>query len=92
MIEVYKHLNNYDKSTLNKRFEIRDRPSREYDFQLVVKFPKNSREVEHNSFYIRAVKSWNELPRDVPSANSVQDFKGRIDNAWRRHPRRFTIS
>ena len=48
MIEVYKHLNYYDKSTLNKRFEIRNRPSMQHDFQLVVKFPKDgSRGVEH---------------------------------------------
>ena len=57
MIEVYKHLNYYDKYTLNKWFEIHDRPSRQHDFQLVVKFPKDgSRGVEYNSFYIRAIK------------------------------------
>ena len=92
MIEVYKHLNYYEKSTLDKWFKICDCPNRQHDFQLVVRFPKyGSRGVEHNSFYIRAIKPWNKLPRDVSFANLVQDFKGRLNNVWRHHPRRFTI-
>ena len=92
MIEVFKHIHCYDKSTLNNRFEIRQRPSRNHDHQLVLKFPKDgSRGVEHNSFYIRAIKSWNELPNDVPAATSLSSFKTRLDSAWTNHPLKFTI-
>ena len=91
MIEVFKHLHCYDKSTLNDRFMLRQRPSRVHDHQLVLRFPKDGpRGVEHNSFYIRSIKSWNNLPRNVPAAPSLSIFKERLDSAWNNHPLKFS--
>ena len=91
MIEVFKHLHCYDKSTLNDRFVLRQRPSRVHDHQLVLRYPKDGpRGVEHNSFYIRSIKSWNNLPRNVPAAPSLSIFKERLDSVWNNHPLKFS--
>ena len=71
---------------------LRQRPSRVHDHQLVLRFPKDGpRGVEHNSFYIRSIKSWNNPPRNVPAAPSLSIFKERLDSAWINHPLKFFV-
>ena len=76
MIEVYKHLNFYDKSTIPERFKPRLRPSRQHNFQLQRNFPNDGvRGPQSTSFYFRTIKPWNELPRNIVNCKSIKHFK-----------------
>ena len=35
-----------------------------------------------NSFSIRVIKTWNNLPREVAEAPSINSFKNRLDKYW----------
>ena len=92
MIEMYKHFHHYDKCTLSESFLPRNRPSRQHDFQLVPKTPKDGvRGPQTNSFFYRASKTWNELPKTVTHANNIAAFKRELDNAWKNDPSRYNI-
>ena len=90
MIEVYKHLHNYDQETLPPSFQLRQRISRKHDFQLVWKKPKDGvRGLQTNSFYHRTTKMWNDLPKEVVNANNLNSFKNKLDDTWKNHPIKF---
>ena len=42
--------------------------------------------IQANSFYYRTIKNWNELPRNVVSATTVNSFKKQLDDAWEDKP------
>ena len=87
MIEVYKHLHNYDQETLPPSFQLRQRISRKHDFQLVWKKPKDGvRGLQTNSFYHRTTKMWNDLPKEVVNTNNLNSFKNKLDDTWKNHP------
>ena len=88
MVEVYKHLHYYDRSSLPpNRFNVRTRPSRKHQFQLTPTFPKDgSRGVQFNSFYFRTITPWNNLPSDVVNSTTVTSFKKQLNEAWKNHP------
>ena len=76
MIEVYKHFHSYDKSTLPPSFQPKTRVSRKHDFQLhECRSRDGTRGIESNSFYFRAAKMWNNLPRAVVNAVNLNRFK-----------------
>ena len=90
MVEVYKHLHTYDKDALAEEFKKRQRISRIHTFQLERQKAKGGlRSYQTNSFYFRAVKTWNELPRDVVEAENVNEFRRCLDYAWKN--RKFKI-
>ena len=87
MIETYKHFHNYDPSILPPSFRPRDRPSRLHEFQIQPIIPKDGeRGVQKNSFYCRVADTWNNLPRDVVAAPTMDAFKNRLDNHWKNLP------
>ena len=47
--------------------------------------------VRKNSFANRNVNVWNNLPKQVVSAPSINSFKGRLDKYWKNHPMKFDI-
>ena len=78
MIEVFKHINAYDKEGLSSAFKRRERRTRKHDFQLYERIPKDgSTGLKANSFYYRF---WNELPVKVVNATSTDGFKNWIDD------------
>ena len=84
MVQIYKHFYAYDQSNIPSTFERKARPSRKHDFQLVVRTPKDGkRGPQTNSFYFRAIKNWNELPKSVTHASKLEKFKEELDNAWK---------
>ena len=87
MIETYKHFNSYDPSILPTSFTPRDRPSRSHEYQLQPIIPKDGeRGVQKNSFYCRIADTWNNLPRDVVAAPTMDAFKNRLDEHWKNLP------
>ena len=87
MIEVYKHFNSYDKSTLSPSFNPRERPSRQHRHQLhVPRSNDGSRGVQSNSFYHRVATAWNNLPKNVAEADNINAFKNALDELWQSEP------
>ena len=90
MIELYKHFHVYDNATLPATFLPRTKAKRKHEFQLERMFPKDGvRGIQYNSFYYRSIEVWNNLPRNVVNAESINDFKNKLDAHWTDHPLKF---
>ena len=83
MVEVYKHLNVYDKSSLCQKFVLRDRPHRKHNLELKRNFAEDGiRGYQTNSLYYRSIDTWNGLGTNVVNAPSVGKFKQELTNEW----------
>ena len=72
MIEIYKHFNSYDRDSISTSFQSKERVSRKHKFQLDYKKPRDGvRGIQHNSFYFRTSKLWNNLPSTVVNAGTT---------------------
>ena len=90
MIETFKHFHSYDPAILPPSFKPRDRLSRCHNHQIQPIIPKDGeRGVHKNSFYCRVVDTWNNLPKDVVSAPTMDTFKNRLDEHWKDLPLKF---
>ena len=90
MIEVFKHIHTYDKHSLSPKFRLHNHPSRKHPFQIVMLSPKDGeRGCQKNSFYYRTPGIWNNLPKKVVEAGSINAFKNELDSAWKDAPMRF---
>ena len=49
------------------------------------------RRKRRNSFYYRTPALWNNLPREVAEAETVNSFKEKLDEHWQEDRNRFTI-
>ena len=55
-----------------------------HDYQLVWKTPRDDvRGLQANFFYVRTIKTWNELPKEIVHAKSIDSFKNKLDEAWK---------
>eukprot|EP00111_Clytia_hemisphaerica_P014167 TCONS_00041732-protein len=91
MIEIYKHFNVYDRSSLHKTFQHQMRVTRnhEHELQLVERIPKDGvRGAQFNSFYYRTINPWNNLPADVVKSETMFQFRVNLDEAWKERPQR----
>ena len=69
-------------NTSSRRRQLR--PSRKHNFQLVENVPADGvRGKQHNAFYFRTNRRWNELPPNVANAKTINEFKNELDDAWR---------
>ena len=92
MVQVYKHVHFYDRSTIPDKLTLRTRPNRKHHFELQPNFAKDgSLGVQTKLFYYRCVTNWNNLPRDVVDAPSIKIFKERLNRAWENHPSRYLL-
>ena len=90
MTEIFKHFHSYDNCTLPENFRPRNRPSRKHNYQLVWRAPKDGlRRLQANFFYFRTIKTWNELPKEIVHATSIDSFKNKLDEAWKDLPIKF---
>ena len=81
MIEVYKHFYFYDQNCIPPSFKRNTRPSRRHNFQLCLpKVLDGDRGIHHNFFYSRIVTIWNDLPKHVVDAESINVFKNRMNH------------
>ena len=93
MIQVWKHFNAYDRSTISPNFILCPRPNRKHGYQITWNRPRDgSTGVQANSFYFRIAKTWNNLPKNVVEARTIDTFKSRLDDAWKNHPTKRTIN
>lgn len=91
LIEVYKHATTYDKAAVSP-MPFLDRPSRKHRYQLRRIDPGDGvRGKRRNSFYYRTPALWNNLPREVAEAETVNSFKEKLDEHWQEDHNRFTI-
>ena len=90
MIELFKHFHTYDKSTLPKSFQPRDRVSRKHNFQLHERKPKDGlRGIQSNFLYFRGARIWNELPKYAVNSKCVNTFKNNLDSHWKDIPMKY---
>ena len=83
MIEVWKHLNVYSRDTIPPSFRLVNRQIRvstRHPLQLYPTVPKDDRTGVANSFYFRVTNTWNNLPTDVVTADTLNSFKNRFDS------------
>ena len=80
MIEIFKHFHSYDNSMLPENFRPRNRSNGKHDYQLVWKATRDGvRGLQANFFYFRTIKTWNELPKEIVHAKSIDSFKSKLD-------------
>ena len=92
MIQVWKHFNSYDRSTLSPNFRPIPRVIRGHPFQLTWQKAKDGENgLQRNSFYFRISNMWNLLPPNVVTAENIDTFKSRLDAAWKNSSNKFTI-
>ena len=90
MIELYKNFHSYDKITLPPSFQPKGRVSRKHGYQLHERTPRDGmRGIQSNSFYFRAAKAWNNLPKAVVEAKNLNIFKNRLDDHWTNEETKF---
>ena len=85
MVEVYKHLHVYDKSSTSQKFIIRKRPQRQHNHELQRNFADDGiRGYQTNSLYYRSVDPWNSLGADVVATTTITKFKEQLVNEWKK--------
>ena len=91
MIEVFKHFTKYDRSTIAETFIPKERNTRRHK-RLLHEFQARDGVYgpQRNSFYFRTAKEWNNLPAAVAEAESVNEFKNKLDEHWKNHPKKFS--
>lgn len=93
MIEVFRHIHSHDQNSLPPNFNLQNRCSRNHDFQLRTKKPLDGeRGIQSNSFYFRVSDKWNNLPKNVVNAKTINEFKNRLDDAWKNKPTKYNPS
>ena len=90
LIEMFKHVHTYNTDTLAPSFHRRLRPSRKHEYQLHEPIPKDGcRGIQANSFHFRIPIIWNNLPRNVVNASSLDSFKSQLDKLWENQPMKY---
>ena len=83
MIEIYKHINLYNKNIISPIFKIKSRPSRQHNHQVFIPKAKDGIHGVHtNAFYQRAIPVWNLLPKEVVDSTTLNSFKQNLDKVW----------
>ena len=90
LIEMYKHFNKYEKAIVSDSFQPKERSNRKHKFQVHERIANDGlRGIQHNSFYYRTARHWNDLPADVAEAPSVDAFKNSFDKAMKNNADKF---
>ena len=89
MIQVYKIVNNIDKVDKSKFFTMASNTiTRGHSKKKLFKY-RFRLTLRANSFSNRVANTWNSLTENVISAPSLNAFKSRLNQCWKRHPRKF---
>lgn len=81
MVQVYKIINNIDQVDKDRITPIIQTRTRGHKYKI---FKRQVRlDIRKYSFSQRVVNSWNELPETVVNAETLNQFKSRLNNAWK---------
>ena len=81
MIETFKILHGYYDKTCFPGLRLKEL-SRTRGNVLKLEVQGSHKNIRSYSFSMRVVKLWNDLPNSVVCAESVNDFKNKLDNVW----------
>ena len=90
MIEIYKILNHYDPAVTRGLLTMSDRTSRGHSHKL--EKPRANTNIRKDFFTHRTIDTWNKLPQDVISADSVIIFERRLDQHWKEDQSKYQYS
>lgn len=88
LIQIFKIINRIDDIDSSKFFTFNDNITRGHIFRLEKKHVNKS--LRSNSFPLRCINSWNDLPENIVCCTSVESFKTALDKLW--YQRRFETS
>ena len=77
LIQVFKIIENIDDISMNGLFEFCDTQTRGHSKKLIK--PRSLKSVRLNSFCVRTIDRWNELPEDIINSKTVLRFKTLLD-------------
>ncbi|MES9884664.1 MAG: reverse transcriptase family protein, partial [Sedimenticola sp.] len=88
MVEVFKILNGIDKADKDQLFQMNNENRiRGHNWKLKKK--QFRLDVRKQTFSQRVINVWNGLPENVVSADSLNIFKGRLNDHWKNIPIKF---
>jgi len=88
LIQMFKIVNRFDDVDPEKFFSFNDNTTRGHIFRITK--PQTNKTLRLNTFPVRCINSWNNLPEDVVLSDSVLTFKTKLDKLW--WPRRYKTS
>ncbi len=82
MVEVFNILNGIDKADKDQIFQMNtDMRTRGHQMKLHKK--QFRLDIRKHTFSQRVINTWNSLPANVVTAESVNQFKGRLNKHWK---------
>ena len=82
MLETFQIVTDKVDVDKNKFFKFNNATNtRDHQYKLLK--PASKKLVRSQSFSIRVVNDWNSLPQEVVSAQTVNDFKKKLDDFWK---------
>ena len=88
MLEVFKILHGHSNIDKDMFFQLNHREgARGHSLKLFK--PRSCSKLKLNRFSHRVVNTWNSLPEEVVSADSINSFKNRLNNFWKDDPGKF---
>ncbi len=81
MVETFKIINNIDKVNKEKITPINRTNTRGHNYKIYKRQVRLN--IRKTSFSQRIVNSWNSLPDTVVTSDTVNQFKSRLNNAWK---------
>ena len=83
MIEMWKLTHNkYDKDVIDDLLELQVSRSRGHQFNVAKKGTKKHLNCRLFSFKLRVREQWNNLPKPIVSAGTINTFKNKLDKLW----------
>ncbi|KAI8481821.1 hypothetical protein Bbelb_404260 [Branchiostoma belcheri] len=81
MIQVFKIMKGLERVPVSCFFEPADQTATR-GHNLKLKVPLARSRVRAQGFSVRTIKNWNSLPQEVVAAETVNQFKSRLDSHW----------
>ena len=82
MIMIFKIMTKKVNISLDHFFSLSNFKTRGHVYKIL-KNQRATKQVRCHSFSIRSVSDWNRLPSDVVLAESVNQFKNKLDEHWK---------
>lgn len=80
MIQIFKLIHGDEDIDPEKFFTFNDNITRGHIFQIFK--PAVNKTLRKNTFPIRCINLWNQLPEEIVTSDSVLSFKTKLDKAW----------